>query len=282
VDEALARELYDLSSKHPEKLEALIKEVLCTHIDNPETVQIAMEFGSPIERLAGRIRRVEVSLENTVVKKLRIRRGFIILKNIVLDLPKLVRNKSFRFREKGSTEFLFEVEEKDLNTLLRVKEEKLKVRRAQLRLENGRMVFQGKLRVLFFNNHVKLDGHLFARNGTEVHFTPRSLKLDFLPVPPFLLGIIKKKINPIADLKNFRFNIDIGAIRTTQTRILLGSPGVTDYIEAEVRRERGGITPTVQVWPPEKFSHLIAAGRKSGMIEGIPGSKIAERILGAR
>lgn len=278
VDEALAREIYELTSADSSRLEALVKEVLCTYIENPETVRVALSLGSPIERMAGRIRRVEVSLEDSIVKKLRLKRGFIVLENIVLDLPKLVRDRKFRFREKGHTEFLFEVGENDLNELLRVKEEKLKVRRAQLRLENGRMVFQGRLRVLFFNNHVKLDGHLFARKGTEVHFTPRTLKLDFLPVPSFLLGIIRKKINPIADLKNFRFDLDIGAIRTTKSRLLLGSPGVTDYIESEVLAERQGLEREPAAWPPVQFSSLLHSGEGSRREES-DASRAAERIL---
>jgi len=279
VDEDFAQELYDLTSNRPEELKQLIHEVLCTYIENPDSVRVAIELGSPIERLAGRIRRVEVALEETVIKKLPLTRGLIILEDIVLDLPKLVRDRKFRFRDKGTTSFLFEVTQDALNSLLREKEHKLKVRRARLRLENDRLVFSGKLRVLFFNQHVKLDGRLLAKHGTQVHFDPRSLHLDFLPIPPMLLGILKRKINPLADLKNFRFNVDIGTIRSTQTRLMLGSSDVTGYIDQQVRLERRGDPFEPIYWPPEEFSTLLARGQEVLHSDSSGGATLAERLL---
>lgn len=279
VDQALAQDLYELTSKHPETLKAMIHEVLCTYVENPETVRVAIELGSPIERLAGRLRRVEVSMEGTVIKKLKLDRGFIVLEDVVLDLPKLVREKRFRFREKGETQFFFEVSEAALNTLLAEKERSLKVRGAHLRLENGRMVFEGKMKVLFFNNHLRLDGRLYARNGTQVFFQPRGLKLDFLPIPGFLLGIINRKLNPVADLENFRFKVDIGRIETTKSRIMLGSADVTPYILEQARAERAGEDIAVVAWPPPRFSRMLAAGHELVRSDTSAGAAVAERVL---
>lgn len=257
LEEALAAEIYDLTSNRPEELRALIKEVLCTYITNPETVDIAIQMGGPISRLAGRMQRVEVAMKDTVIKGLRLSRAFIVLEDAVLDLPKLVRDKKFRFRDKGKTEFMFEVSEESINHLLDVKAGKLKVRGAYLALKDGRMTFSGKLKVLFFNNHVRLDGRLFARNGTEVHFAPTGVKLNFLPMP-FLLGVIRGKINPLADLKNFRFDVKIGTIETTRSRLLLASDGLAEHVRDEAVRERRGEGVVRASWPPTSHSRLLA------------------------
>lgn len=258
LEEALAAEIYDLTSNRPQELEALIKEVLCTYISNPETVEIALEMGGPISRLAGRIQRVEVAMRDTVIKGLKLSRAFIVVEDAVLDLPKLVREKKFRFREKGKTDFMFEVTEESINHLLDVKATKLKVRDAYLALKDGRMTFSGKVKVLFFKNHVRLDGRLFARNGTEVHFAPTGVRLDFLPIPPFLLGVIRDKMNPLADLKNFRFDVQIGTIETTRSRILLASDGLADQVHEEAARERRGEGIVRASWPPTSHSRLLA------------------------
>lgn len=257
LDEKLAAEIYDLTRNRPDDLRALIKEVLCTYISNPDTVDIAIELGGPIARLAGRLKRVEVAMRGTEVKGLKLSRAFIVLENGVLDLPKLIRDRKFRFREKGKTEFMFEVTEESINHLLDVKAGKLKVRNAYLALKDGRMTFSGKLKVLFFKNHVRLDGRLFARNGTEVHFAPTGVKLDFLPMP-FLLGVIRNKLNPLADLKNFRFDVKIGTIETTRSRILLASDGLSEQVRADAVHERRGLGVSQGAWPPVSHSRLLA------------------------
>jgi hypothetical protein len=233
LDKKLAAEIYDLTKNRPDDLRALIKEVLCTYITNPETVDIAIQMGGPISRLAGRVQRVEVAMRDTVIKGLKLSRAFIILEDAVLDLPKLVRDKKFRFREKGKTDFMFEVTEESINHLLKVKGRKLKVRNAYLALKDGRMTFTGKVKVLFFKNHVRLDGRLFARNGTEVHFAPTGVRLDFLPVPPFLLGIIRKKMNPLA--------------------------GLADKVRDYAVRERRGEGVQRSDWPPTSHTKLLAS-----------------------
>lgn len=257
LSDATSDSIAEIAYRNPERLYKTIRETLAQYIENPESLEMKIRFGDRLERLTGRIDRVEVKLEKARVKGLEVQRGFIVLEDAVLDLPRLIEEKKFRFREKGKTEFYFEVDEDAINSLLDKKGAKLKVRNAKLRLENDRIAFSGKVRFLFFNNHVSLHGSMFARNETEIHFVPQKLRLDFLPVPGMLLGAIRRKINPVADLADFRFHVRIGALESTKSRLLIASKGLAPYVQEEVRIERAGGEPRSTAWPPSEFTQLF-------------------------
>lgn len=257
MDPEISRKIYHWAVHDPSELRALVKEVLCTYVQNPESVEIAFETASPFDTMLGRFPRIEVSMRKTIIKELEIERGYIALEDIAIDLPKLIQDRKFRFRDKGSTDFLFEITEEAVNGLLKRKGNKLKVRNARMRFEDGAMVFSGRMRVLLFRNHVKVRGFFVPKNGTEVHFNPRAMNIDFLPVPGFLLRAIRDRVNPVGDLKDFRFHVDIGAIRTTKTRLLLGSRSFEDHIMAEVEAEREGRLAKGAAWPPEGRARLL-------------------------
>lgn len=256
-DPCLARECYELAVRRPDDLYSLMKKVLATYMENPDTVEMAFAPSSPFERLAGRFKRIEIALRSTKIKKLGLDYGFIVLEDVVIDLPRLVRDHKFRFREKGRTEFLFVVSEEALNGLLKEKGSKLKVKNARLTLDDGHLNFSGRMRVLFFNNHVSVTGRLTPRHGTQIHFDTRALRLDFLPIPGFVRDILERKINPVADLKDFRFNVDLGLIRATPTRLMLGSRDMNEIVLGEAQKEREGRLEDAPLWPPPGHATLL-------------------------
>ncbi len=262
LDVTEAGNLYDLAARRPQDLIARIREVLVTYIENPDTVELSVELGSVADTVRGRFPRIVIALRDTVVKKLRVDRGYIVLEEPVLDLHKLVHDGKFRFREKGRTEFVFEVSEPALNSLLDEKGNKLKVKNARMRLEDGHLVFSGRMKVLLFNNHVRVRGWFQPRHGTEVHFNPRAMQIGLWPIPQFLLNAVRDRVNPVADLRDFRFDVQIGAIRTTATRLILASQGLTDYVEGEILVERRGERQAPPRWPSEELLRELARSRE--------------------
>jgi len=143
--------------------------------------------------------------------------------------------RKFRFKDQGRVDVLLQVTETDINELFKVKRDKLKVRNPHIDFRPGYIRFSGGIRVLFFNNQVRVAGVLRIKNGDEVHFRPRWMNLDFLPVPGFIMRTIAKRVNPMATFDSFKFKLDLSIVETTHDRLYIASEAMRD--EVEQRRE---------------------------------------------
>lgn len=233
-DADLRRLIYQETVVDMSGLEARVRNALSSYLDNPSTCRVRFFRGSLGDRAAGRFDRIDVDLEGTVVKSLEVARARLVLHRPLLQLDMLYREGRLRFHDQGKVDFFLHVEEEALNRMLRVKATKLKLRGPTMDLCDGYVRFRGRMKVLFFNNNIRVRGRLTVHEGRKIYFTPHSMQLDFLPIPGFVLRAIAKKINPIADLSGFKLTLDCSVIRIVNDNLYLASESARAMVEEAI------------------------------------------------
>ena len=192
----LKKHIWHYAVRDPEGLYDKIRSALYKRLDNPDTCEISFFSPSVGDRVTGRFK----------------------------------RNK-LRFRHQGSVDFYLHVREDDLNHMLKEKSHKLKLSKPRMTLHRGWVDFAGSIKVLFFKNRVKVAGRLVVRGGDKVDFQPAWMNMGFMPVPGFVVRKIARRVNPIADFKNFKIKMNLGILETTRDTLYIATASMRDEVD---------------------------------------------------
>ena len=235
-DDALRAEIYRMVLHDPELLQSRIQQTLFSYLDEPENMELVIVPDSDARLLAGGLRELSISFENSYVRDLLVRRAEVMVRNCLVDWEQMIRFNRFRFRDQGQVDLLLTVTEHDLNEMMATRGSR-RVRNARLDFRPGHIRFSGRLRVLFFNNHVRVACNLSVRDGDELHFTPRWMNLDFLPVPRFVVGSISRRMNPVASLERLKFSADLTVIETSHDSLYIATESMRDRVDELLARD---------------------------------------------
>lgn len=220
-----------------------INSALNRYLDNPDTVLIELFPEEPSKLLGGGFKEIKVEMHGSEVDSLKVSYAFLRLKNCVLDFEQLVRNKKFSFKDEGENDFLLQISEDDLNDVFKAKSKKLRISSPKLDFRPGHVRFTGGIHILFFKDRVKVDGQFSVRNDSELHFNPKWMNLGIMPLPGFVLSKIRKSINPIASLEDFKFKIKMDTVKVTNKSFIVASTAMRDMVaELSEKDNRSNIT----------------------------------------
>ena len=238
VKKDLNAEIYRLVFKDRKEMEQRVKKALRKFVGaENKPIKMTLVPEEPAKFLSGHFKEIIVEIEGAVVKTLRMEYAWARSRNCSIDWEKLINEDRFSFKDGGDVDLLLKVTEKDVNVAGKKKSRKLKVRNPHMDFRPGHLRFSGGLRFLFFRNFVKVAGVLSIRGKDKVHFHPRWMNLDFLPVPGFLIRTISKRINPIATFESFKFRPNLSIIETTHDALYVASESMRKKVEKMVAED---------------------------------------------
>lgn len=234
---ALRAEIYRMVVQDPALVIKRVEETLFSYLDRPENMKLSIVPETDAKLLAGGFKELTFSFENSVVKDLKIRRAFVHVTDCVVDFEQMLVHEKFRFKEQGKVDLLLTVTEEDLNDVMRRKTSSRKVRNGRLDFRPGQVRFTGGIKLLFFNNQVRVAGRISVRNGNELYFSPQWMNLDFLPIPPFVLRAVSRRMNPVATLEKLKFSADLTIIETTRDSMYVATESMRSEVERLIAEE---------------------------------------------
>lgn len=215
--------LFHLVMRQPERLEEALRTSFSRLLGEPSELELQVEQGTRVERLGGRFRRISVRFRDGALDTLRVRRAHLEARDVHFDLEKLLSGETFLPRSVGSTHLDLEIDEEALNEGILHSRRRLGVSDPRFSLEEGALRFRGGIRLVFFDNHIDLQGGLQVRNGSEIHFRPHRLHVSRVKVPGFLVRAISRRFNPIVRLSRApfwdAFHVRLGEIRIAPDRL---------------------------------------------------------------
>jgi len=214
-----------------------IQQTLQGYLDNPQSVDIKLVPEESSKLLGGAFKEIVIEMHGSEVDELKVSYAYLHLKNCVLDLYQLVKHNKFRLKSEGQNNFVIQVTEEDLNAVFKAKSDKLKLSRPKLDFREGHVRFSGGIHILFFKDRVKVDGVFAVRNGDELHFNPKWMNVGILPIPGFVLSKIRKKINPITTLRDFKFKLNMELVKVTNHSFVIASKGMDGIVNKIVEND---------------------------------------------
>jgi hypothetical protein len=202
---ATGADLFRLVMHHPESMKDALRVAFSRLLGNPKKMDLDIEYGSTIERLGGRFRRISVRFEQGSLDALKVSEAHLEALNVHYDLKALLSGKTFMPRSVGSTRLALTVLEEDLNEVVQANRSRLGVSSPEFHFLEDEIRFTGGIRLVFFNNRVDLAGRLKVKNGSEIHFSPSHLHVSRLKVPAFLVRAVSRKFNPVVRLSRAAF-----------------------------------------------------------------------------
>ncbi len=155
--------------------------------------------------LQGKFDKLHLVVRESRIQGMEVSHVEIDLEDLHINMPRLRTTGALRVFSAGSASYKISITEEALNWLL---SSKLKSEPGQksprLELGKGEVKFQGSLAGVLVDPDLEVRGKLEPRNGHEVHFVPRSVRLGWIKLPSFAMNVLAGKLNPIATLAKFQ------------------------------------------------------------------------------
>ncbi|MFP3904557.1 MAG: DUF2993 domain-containing protein, partial [Armatimonadota bacterium] len=117
--------------------------------------------------------------------------------DVTIDLYTLYYKNKIRTKRRKNTVITAQISEKDINTLLKMKE--MPVENPKIDFQQDKLVFTGKYEAVFGHNLV-MEAKLEVVNRRKINLVPTKVTVNGIPLPTGPVRSLLSKINPLLDL----------------------------------------------------------------------------------
>ncbi|MDD3146113.1 MAG: DUF2993 domain-containing protein [Candidatus Riflebacteria bacterium] len=181
-------------------------------LENPASLSIILTPISDLETANGRFKKVLVHTSRGSIDNLPLNRADIDFEDVQLDTAKLLNEEKIDPVSMSNINMDVSILENDLNTFLEAKSKSIKVDRPRIEIASGEMKLSGSTKYGLVKVEFWANGNLSIKDGREIWFHARKMKVNRMTMPRSFVGMIVKKINPVLDLEKFPFKLNLDAI----------------------------------------------------------------------
>ncbi len=181
-------------------------------LENPASLSIILTPVNASETANGRFRKVMVHTSRGSVDNLTLNRADIDFEDVQLDTGKLLNEDKIDPVSMSNINMDVSILEKDLNAFLDAKSKSIKVDKPRIEIASGVMQLSGSTKYGLVKVEFWASGDLSIKDGREIWFHARKMKVNRMTMPRSFVGMIVKKINPVLDLEKFPFKLNLDAI----------------------------------------------------------------------
>lgn len=200
----------------------LVKSMKKILID-PATLTIDITEFNKEETIKGHLKRVEVFTSDGSVDNLVLGTADIDFEDVWLDTKKLLIKEEIDPVKMNNINMYVVIKEKDLNRFLEEKSKSIKVNRPRINMKKGRIELSGSTKYGWAKVEFWARGKFSIKNSNEIWFHPRRMKINRMVMPRSFTGMITRKINPIFDLEEFPFKLNLKEIKVTNNQMIFTS-----------------------------------------------------------
>ncbi|MBI2251929.1 MAG: LmeA family phospholipid-binding protein [Armatimonadetes bacterium] len=192
-------------------LEKVLERKLFKVFGKAQKYQVLIRETSYLDFLKGKINYLELSGEKINFKEgLIIEKAWLYLENVKFDFNKIKNIQTAIFK--------IILNEEDLNTYFEVKNLDF---RPSVDFKKGEIEVILKKPIWKINIPLKIIGNLEVKNYLQIWFIPKKLNVAGLDIPSPFKEIILNYINPLIDLKNFIFPIEIIKFKVAEDKLII-------------------------------------------------------------
>ncbi|MGM0599468.1 MAG: LmeA family phospholipid-binding protein [Candidatus Rifleibacteriota bacterium] len=218
-DPEIAAQIASDTSIIHRKLIKSMKKVLT----DPATLTIDITEFNREETIKGHLKRVEVFTSNGSVDNLMLNTADIDFENVWIDTRKLLEKEEIDPVKMSNINMYVVIKEKDMNSFLEKKSKSIKVNRPRINMKNGKIELSGSTRYGWAKVEFWARGVFSIKNSQEIWFHPKRMKVNRMAMPRSFTGMITRKINPIFNLEEFPFKLNLKEIKVTNDQMIFNS-----------------------------------------------------------
>lgn len=224
--EVLAAVKKELASS-PELVDNHLKSRLMTLLNRPEIFEFSsagMRFDAAANEVA--YDTISIKLANALFDALNVETASIDIGGISFDTFALFAQGKLRVRSQREIAAHICIAEDDLNSYLKNKAEKIKVRRPYVSFDGERLLLGGTFKYGIFVIKFDASGVFKIVDDTRIHFDIKRLDVNQMRMPSNFVRKVLMKINPIMDLEKFPFRLVMKTIAVSGKYLIFSSKQV--------------------------------------------------------
>ncbi|MGM0606932.1 MAG: hypothetical protein ACQESP_00805 [Candidatus Muiribacteriota bacterium] len=201
-------------SSDPEEFKSLISNVIAEKYFEGEFEKIDFIFPEIgyYNLVTGYLPYIKIVSEKILLDDLLTDFLYLELSNIKLDLDALYNKNKLKPNSEMQARIYVEISEKELNNLLKKKQDKIKVGNPDVKIRKDKIILSGNVRAMFMSSSVESRGRFEIKDKRYVYFKTDYIKVSRIRLPRFMLNNIIKTINPVLDIGEFGFDIEVDNI----------------------------------------------------------------------
>jgi hypothetical protein len=155
-------------------------------------------FTEPIRPKSGKVKRLNLRLENFHLSGLRVESLEAQIPNCRFDLGLAKRSKKIRLSQSGTGTGSVTLLEDDLEAFILKKFSEIK--EVQVRLQDDIAIVEGKGEFLILKAAFKVQARLIAVEGTKLTLVDPKIEFDGVQADPQAAQVLLNTLNPVVDL----------------------------------------------------------------------------------
>jgi hypothetical protein len=136
--------------------------------------------------------------------------------DVTLDTHQLFSKDNIRTTRRKNTIIKAEISEKDINTLLEMKD--MPVDNPHIDFCNGKLIFTGKYQAIF-GHSLRMEAKLQVQNKRKINLVPTKVTVNGIPLPAGPVRTLLSKVNPLLDLNEVPLTPKIESLTIKPDRV---------------------------------------------------------------
>lgn len=219
VDPGIKAEIASSPSIIHEKLISSMNKLL----DNPATLTIELTPYNDERTTLGQFEKIIVVTSNGSVDGLMLYKADIEFEDVELDTTKLIRHEEIDPVSMKNINMDVTITQDDLNNFLEEKSRSIKVSNPRVELSPGKIELSGSARYGLLRARFWASGDFSIADEREIWFHARRMRLNHMSMPRSFIGSIVKRINPVLNLEQFPFKLNLSEIRIEEEKMIFTS-----------------------------------------------------------
>ncbi|MFO7945890.1 MAG: LmeA family phospholipid-binding protein [Armatimonadota bacterium] len=200
----------------PEKIETKIKRIITEKWTCKNLVVKVVPFQSNSLTQSGRFQAIVFSADSIYHNGVTVAPIYVKAFDVTLDLYKLYYKNDIRTKRRKNTIINAQISEKDINTLLKMKN--MPVKNPKIDFQQDKLVFTGKYEAVFGHN-LMMEAKLEVVDHRKINLVPTKVTVNGIPLPTGPVRSLLSKINPLLDLNEVPLTPKVDSLKVLPDHI---------------------------------------------------------------
>lgn len=219
IDPAVKAEIAAKPTIIHEKLVSSMNKLL----NNPATLTIELTPYDDERTTLGQFEKIVVVTSNGKVDGLMLHQADIEFEDVELDTTKLIRHEEIDPISMKNINMDVTITQDDLNSFLEDKSRSIKVNNPRVEMSPGKIELSGSARYGLIKARFWASGDFSIAEEREIWFHARRMRLNHMSMPRSFIGSIVKRINPVLNLEQFPFKLNLSEILIEEGKMIFTS-----------------------------------------------------------
>lgn len=199
-------------------VQSKMKQIITSKWKCKKLVVKVVPFESDALTRSGRFEAIVFSADSIYHNGVTVAPIYVKSFDVTLDMHQLFSKNNIRTKHRKKTVIKAQISEKDINTLLEMKD--MPVENPRIDFSKDKLTLTGKYQAIFGHN-LQMEAKLVVEKKRKINLVPTRVTVNGIPLPAGPVRTLLSKVNPLLDLNEVPLTPQIESLKITPKHIEL-------------------------------------------------------------